>query len=409
MASAQQIDFLLSGSLTDAGDVNAGGKVYTYYAGTTTPKPTWQDANQNVEHTNPVVLDAYGRAKVYAYGSYKLIIKDADDVTIEEVDVAQYVGGANAAEDAAASALWAGSHRTAAEVHANAAQSSEQDAETAQAAAEAAQAAAELAQTGAETAETNAEAAQDAAEDAQEGAENAERSAGAHMSAAASAAARAESSSVTAQGVADSLDLPTLGAGDAGKGLVVNSTEDGYDLGAPPPAMIPLTHWQTDPDVFTVRVQDGANTDGLGVDAFYKYVFEESENDPRMYTQVYVPFEGYDLRLVLSYRMSTAVAGNVYWYLKYRAVSPGDSLPAYDFYTDWNGAQDATDTIVHTPSATADVLSVIDDNSFKIPAAAYSAGDLILISLRRNADSPTDTHTGDAEVADAIILKPVAV
>ena len=38
----------------------SGGKVYTYQAGTTTPYPTWADADQTIPNANPVILDAGG-------------------------------------------------------------------------------------------------------------------------------------------------------------------------------------------------------------------------------------------------------------------------------------------------------------------------------------------------------------
>lgn len=66
----------------------AGGKVYTYAAGTTTPLATYTNAGGLVPNTNPVILDARGEADLwYASGtSYKVILKDANDATIWTVD-----------------------------------------------------------------------------------------------------------------------------------------------------------------------------------------------------------------------------------------------------------------------------------------------------------------------------------
>ena len=49
----------------------AGGKVYTYQAGTLIPLATYTDATLTAPNTNPVILDEYGSAQIwlgpYAY------------------------------------------------------------------------------------------------------------------------------------------------------------------------------------------------------------------------------------------------------------------------------------------------------------------------------------------------------
>ena len=66
----------------DNGEPLAGGKLYTYESGTTTPKATYTDNTGGTPNANPVVLDAYGRATIFLDGSYKFVLKDADDNTI---------------------------------------------------------------------------------------------------------------------------------------------------------------------------------------------------------------------------------------------------------------------------------------------------------------------------------------
>lgn len=58
----------------------AGGKLYTYEAGTTTPKTTWTDETQTTANPNPVVLNSEGFADVYLSGSYNLVLNDSTDV-----------------------------------------------------------------------------------------------------------------------------------------------------------------------------------------------------------------------------------------------------------------------------------------------------------------------------------------
>jgi hypothetical protein len=69
-----------------AGAPLVGGKLYTYDAGTNNPSATYQDAAGTVPNTNPVILDARGEALVFWSGTYKVVLKDAADVTIWTVD-----------------------------------------------------------------------------------------------------------------------------------------------------------------------------------------------------------------------------------------------------------------------------------------------------------------------------------
>lgn len=63
------------------GNPLAGGKVYFYIPGTTTPKDTYADSAGTL-NTNPVVLDAAGRATIWGLGSYRQIVEDAGGATI---------------------------------------------------------------------------------------------------------------------------------------------------------------------------------------------------------------------------------------------------------------------------------------------------------------------------------------
>jgi hypothetical protein len=81
------------------GDPLVGGKLYSYQAGTTTPLATYTDQTGLAANTNPVILDANGEADVWlGLSSYKLILKDANDVTQWTVDDIRTVSGEIAAQ-----------------------------------------------------------------------------------------------------------------------------------------------------------------------------------------------------------------------------------------------------------------------------------------------------------------------
>ena len=67
---------------TNSGTPAAGCKLYTYAAGTTTPKATFTDAAGTVQNTNPITLDSKGEALIYWTGSYKVDLKTAAGVQI---------------------------------------------------------------------------------------------------------------------------------------------------------------------------------------------------------------------------------------------------------------------------------------------------------------------------------------
>lgn len=64
----------------------AGGKVFTYEPGTTTPKSTYIDSTGNTANANPIILDSKGEANIWLSGSYKIVLKDASDITQWAVD-----------------------------------------------------------------------------------------------------------------------------------------------------------------------------------------------------------------------------------------------------------------------------------------------------------------------------------
>ena len=70
------------------GNPLVGGKLFTYIAGTTTPKTTYTTAAQSTANTNPIILDARGEANVWllAGEAYKFVVQNAASVTQYTVD-----------------------------------------------------------------------------------------------------------------------------------------------------------------------------------------------------------------------------------------------------------------------------------------------------------------------------------
>lgn len=70
-----------------AGVPLAGGLLYTYIAGTTTPQATYTDSTSATANSNPIVLDSRGEANIWLSGStYKFKLCDSTNTEIWTVD-----------------------------------------------------------------------------------------------------------------------------------------------------------------------------------------------------------------------------------------------------------------------------------------------------------------------------------
>lgn len=70
-----------------AGIPLAGGFLYTYAAGTTTPQATYTDSTAATANSNPIVLDSRGEANIWLTGAnYKFKLTDANGTEIWTVD-----------------------------------------------------------------------------------------------------------------------------------------------------------------------------------------------------------------------------------------------------------------------------------------------------------------------------------
>lgn len=84
--SAQLIEILKTGFTDSAGAPLAGGFAYVYQAGTTTAQTVYQDSDLSVAHTQPITLDALGRAEAYTNTAVRLVIEDSSNTQIEDID-----------------------------------------------------------------------------------------------------------------------------------------------------------------------------------------------------------------------------------------------------------------------------------------------------------------------------------
>jgi hypothetical protein len=74
----------------NSGAVLAGGLLYTYAAGTTTPLATYQESSGSTVHSNPIILDSAGRVSTEVWmtagSAYKLVLKTSAGVSLWTMD-----------------------------------------------------------------------------------------------------------------------------------------------------------------------------------------------------------------------------------------------------------------------------------------------------------------------------------
>jgi hypothetical protein len=84
---------------TNSGIPLAGGKLYTYAAGTTTPAVTYTSSSGATPHSNPIILNSAGRVATgeiwLSPSPYKFLLKDSNDVLIATYDNISGIGAAS--------------------------------------------------------------------------------------------------------------------------------------------------------------------------------------------------------------------------------------------------------------------------------------------------------------------------
>jgi len=84
---------------TNSGVPLSGGKLYTYAAGTTTPKTSYTSSSGSTAHTNPIILDSAGRVpggEIWISAPpYKFVLNTSADVLIATYDNVSGIGAAS--------------------------------------------------------------------------------------------------------------------------------------------------------------------------------------------------------------------------------------------------------------------------------------------------------------------------
>jgi hypothetical protein len=85
------------------GTVLSGGKIYTYAAGTSTPKATYTTSAGNIAHLNPIILDSAGRVPggevfLLSTSAYKFVLNTSTDLLLGTYDNIWGIGAAGGTE-----------------------------------------------------------------------------------------------------------------------------------------------------------------------------------------------------------------------------------------------------------------------------------------------------------------------
>lgn len=81
------IDILAAGAIDTDGSALASGTAYVYQIGTTQKATIYSDSDLTLPVSNPVTLDAAGRAEVYAATAVRLVLEDSDGNAVDDIAV----------------------------------------------------------------------------------------------------------------------------------------------------------------------------------------------------------------------------------------------------------------------------------------------------------------------------------
>jgi len=79
------LDVLAVGAVDSTGAALVSGQAYVYKVGTTTLATIYEDRECTIPTSNPVTLDAAGRAEVYALEEVRIVLEDVDGVSVDDI------------------------------------------------------------------------------------------------------------------------------------------------------------------------------------------------------------------------------------------------------------------------------------------------------------------------------------
>lgn len=82
---AALVDILAAGVVDEAGEPLVNGVVYFYERGTTTKVTVYQDSDLTIPYSNPLTLDAAGKAEVYIQNPVRVVVEDSDGNLIDDI------------------------------------------------------------------------------------------------------------------------------------------------------------------------------------------------------------------------------------------------------------------------------------------------------------------------------------
>lgn len=117
----------------------------------------------------------------------------------------------------------------------------------------------------------------------------------------------------------------------------------------------------------------------------------DASTDETAYWTFIVPQGGVgtSLTCIITYAMASATSGAVYWQAQLEAITPGDATDT-DAATSFDTANSGNGTVPGTAGYVGTVTITMTN------ADNIAAGDLVRLSVNRDADNGSDTATGDA-------------
>lgn len=92
------IDILAAGAIDASGDPLANGSAYIYQVGTTQKASIFSDAALTQPASNPVTLDAAGRAEIYTASIVRIVLEDSVGTQVDDIESAGSSAGITSTE-----------------------------------------------------------------------------------------------------------------------------------------------------------------------------------------------------------------------------------------------------------------------------------------------------------------------